>query len=150
LVYLFVQGEKTDLARSVSEADDEWLVPPLWRHEFVNALLLHVRGAGLALDMALGVYAEADLLLSPLERAASMSDVLRLASGHAILAYDAQYVVLAQSFGVRLVTEDGALLRRFPKTAISMQHFLDSRPGPNLVRERGVPYGRAEKKRRAS
>ena len=141
LIYRFVQGTKTELAQQVSARDDDWIVPPLWRDEFSNALAMTVRRAGLTLEQAMSIYSQADSLLSSRERRASMGDALRLSVAHTISVYDAEYVVLAQSKQIRLVTEDTELLRKFPETAVSMSDFVGPEHGKHLVRERGVPYG---------
>lgn len=147
LVYLFVQGAKTDLAHRVSDVDDNWVVPSLWRHEFANALAMSVREAGLPLDSALKVYGMAHALLAPREQAVNLGDALRVSAEHAVSVYDAEYVMLAMSLGVRLVTEDRELLRKFAGTAISMQGFLDGQPGE--VREKKAAYS-ARRPKRAS
>ncbi len=143
LVYHFIQGVKTELARQVSEADDDWLVPALWRHGFANALAMSVREAGLSPELALSVYDDAQALLSAREQVVNMADALQLAVAHSISVYDAEYVVLAQCRHVPLVTEDKELLRKFPETAISMRGFVSSHSGgtsPSAVREKKTAY----------
>ena len=39
-------------------------------------------------------------------------------------AYDAEFVALADALGLRLVTEDKAILSSFPLLAVSMERFL--------------------------
>ena len=48
---------------------------------------------------------------------------LELAARHNINAYDAQFMALAVTLGIRCVTEDRALLKAFPEIAISMRGF---------------------------
>ena len=149
LIYHFVQGVKTDLAHRVGELDDDWVVPPLWRHEFMNALALSVREAGMSLDQALSIYNEAHALLSARECNLNMTEALRLAAAHSISAYDAEYVVLARARNVLLVTEDRELLKKFPSTAISMSAFVLSRAGGSrhgTVREKRGSYSARRRK----
>ena len=149
LIYHFVQGVKTDLAHRVGELDDDWIVPPLWRHEFMNAMAMNVREAGMPLDQALSAYSEAYALLSTREREFNLTDALRLATTHSVSVYDAEYVVLAQAQHVPLVTEDKELLRKFPATAVSMSDFVSSRSGGSqrgTVREKKSPYATRRKK----
>jgi len=51
-------------------------------------------------------------------------DVLKLVeqTGHA--AYDCQYVALAQSLGVPLVTGDQPIVEAFPDTAVLLEDFV--------------------------
>ena len=48
---------------------------------------------------------------------------LELAARHNVSAYDAQFMALAVTLGVRCVTQDRALLRAFPQIAVSMRAF---------------------------
>jgi len=43
-------------------------------------------------------------------------------------AYDCEFVALARAVGARLVTEDRAILKAFPKEAQSMDAFTASAP----------------------
>lgn len=49
-----------------------------------------------------------------------------LALRYHLSAYDAQYLSLAESLGVKCVTEDRQLLKTNPKLAISMEDFCAS------------------------
>lgn len=149
LIYHFVQGAKTELAHRVGALDDDWIVPQLWRHEFMNAMAMNVRDAGMSLEQALSAYNEAYGLLSPREREFNMTDALRLATAHSVSVYDAEYVVLAQAQHVPLVTEDKELLRKFPATAVSMSDFVSSHSGGTrrgVVREKRSSYAARRKK----
>lgn len=151
LIYHFVQGAKTELAHRVSEADDNWIVPSLWRHEFANALAMSVREAGLSLDDALATLGDAQELLSTREYDVNMGDALRLAAEKAISVYDAEYVALALSKGISLVTEDKELLRKFPGIAVSIRNFLSAHPGgpsAGAVREKAASYSTRRRKKR--
>ncbi len=139
LVYRFIQGAKTGLARRVSERDDDWVVPSLWRHEFANALAMAVREAGLPIELALSVCHDVDASLSEREQAVNVADALQLSAKHEVSVYDAEYVVLAQLHRVPLVTEDRELLRKFPGTAVSMKDFISPRPG-GAVREQAAAH----------
>ena len=51
--------------------------------------------------------------------------ILALTAGSGLSAYDAEYVVLADRLGVRLVTTDAAVLREAPKVAVSPEDFAE-------------------------
>jgi hypothetical protein len=72
--------------------------------------------------------------------------VLRTAEVAGLSAYDAHYVALARSLSVRLVTEDGKILRTCPDVALSMQAFLDLEKPPAAVREPRAAYRVRRKK----
>lgn len=46
-------------------------------------------------------------------------------SKYGITGYDAQYVALAQSLTIPLITEDRKLRMAVPKVGVSMQEFID-------------------------
>ena len=51
------------------------------------------------------------------------SRVLRLAAESRASAYDCEYVAMAEALGVRFVTSDGRLARRFPEQATHLADF---------------------------
>lgn len=61
----------------------------------------------------------AEARLAPTERHPSSDRVLATVAATRCSAYDAEYVVLALTFGVPLVTSDVKLQRLFPEFAIS-------------------------------
>jgi len=126
IVYLMIEGEKTDAAQRTFRRDRDWIVPSLWRHEFLNVLVTFVRHSGIEIDEAINLWQRSTYLFASGEREVDMLHVLRMASQHNISAYDAQYVTLAMALGVPFVTADQQLLKIFADTALSMQEFCES------------------------
>jgi predicted nucleic acid-binding protein len=126
IVYLMIEGEKTEMAQRTYRQDSAWFVPPLWRHEFLNVLTTFVRQGGIETDEAMNLWQRSTHIFASGEREVDMPRVLRLASQHNISAYDAQYVTLAMALSVPFVTEDQQLLKTFPDTALSMQEFCEN------------------------
>lgn len=124
IAYLLIQSEKTSLAQQVYARDREWIVPALWQHEFLNVLASFVRYGGGDRSMAIGLWQEAVQLLGARQWHVTLTDALLMAVEHEISAYDAQFVVLAQSASVPLISEDRRLQTRFSETVWSMQKFL--------------------------
>jgi len=124
IVYLHINGPYSRQAEQALKKDPIWVAPRLWRSEFRNVLALQVRQRVLTLQFALGFMEEAARLLQGFEHEVPSTLVLRLADSSGCSAYDCEFVVLAQDFGVPLVTMDSALLRRFPDVAISLDAFL--------------------------
>lgn len=54
------------------------------------------------------------------------ADALRLVARTGRAAYDCEYVALADSLGVPLVTGDREVVRHFPKTAVLLEDFADA------------------------
>lgn len=126
VAYLLIQGESTELAQAVWHRDPDWYVPLLWRHEYLNVLATYVKAGGATLEEAEALWGDALRLLAPGEREVHMESALALAAEKGISAYDAQYVVLASSLGVPLVTADRRLRQAFPGQILAMQEFCAS------------------------
>ena len=71
----------------------------------------------------LSVWRQAESALARFEHPVDMALALELAVAHAISAYDAQFITLAQSLEVRCLTDDRELVLKFPRSAISLELF---------------------------
>jgi predicted nucleic acid-binding protein len=127
VAYLLIEGEKTPAARRVWREDAHWLLPPLWRSEFLNVLTLTVRASVLTEAQALRTWRVATALFSRSEREPTGEAVLEAAVRLGLSAYDAQFVVLAEAQGVPLVTGDRKILRACPGLAVSLESFGEGR-----------------------
>ncbi len=123
IAYLCIQGEKTAAVQTAARRDPDWITPPLWRDEFLNVLALSVTGRRLTEEQALTAWANAQQLMAGRESPVEASATLRLAVRTKITAYDAQFVLLAERQGARLLTDDRELLKKFPVIAISLAAF---------------------------
>ena len=123
LVYLYVQGQRTEESEAVLRQDALWVVPLLWRSEFRNALIGLVRTAALQLDDALTMVEEAERWLAGQEYSVLSRQVLALASRSGCSAYDCEFVALAQDLAVPLVTIDRQILKAFSTIAVSPLAF---------------------------
>ena len=119
----FVEGEWTELAFQAQSIDGEWAVPVLCRHEFLNVLVTLGRHGMLTARECEERWGIVEPFLLAREWPVDMAAALDLALRRSLTAYDAQYVVLAQTLGVRCLTEDRALLRTCPDVAISLEEF---------------------------
>jgi len=124
IAYLYLPTELTGHAERLLEYDPEWAVPLLWRSEFRNVLALYLRRGLISLTDAVRIQDEAEALLKDHEYMSNSGDVLRLVNGSACSAYDCEFVALARSQGVKLVTRDRKILAEFPETAISLEDVL--------------------------
>jgi len=123
LIYLYVQGQRTEESEAVLRRDPVWTAPLLWRSEFRNALIGLVRKDALALDEALSMVDEAERWLAGREYSVVSRHVLTLAEKSGCSACDCEFVALAQDLGVQLVTADRQILKAFPTIAISPSAF---------------------------
>lgn len=123
LIYLYVQGQRTEESEAVVQRDALWAVPLLWRSEFRNSLIGLVRAHALQLDDALTMIDEAERWLTGREYSVLSRQVLTLASRSGCSAYDCEFVALAQDLEVPLVTTDRQVLKAFPTIAVSPSAF---------------------------
>ncbi len=124
IAYLLIPGEKTGLAEEIFRKDLAWAVPLICQSEVRNILALYMRHERMSLVQAKQTMELAENLWRSREYAVPSDDVLDLAAGHKITAYDAEFVVLARELNVPLVTFDKPLQKAFPKVTIVPEKFL--------------------------
>lgn len=124
LTYLFIAGPNTLDARAALEMDPIWTAPVLWRSEFRNVLSLYMRKRLLDLPGAIQSMAEALALLNGREEIVESSTVLELANSSQLTAYDCEFVALAHTLSIPLVTTDKEILEKFSSKALSLKSFI--------------------------
>ncbi len=124
LAYFHIPGPQQPLAHDVLRKDPVWAAPLLWRSEFRSILLKYLRAGQLGLPDALQYMAQAEAMLLGGEHPVDSALVLAISYGSGCSAYDAEFVHLAQSFGVPLVTADKQVLRAYPQLAVSLEDFV--------------------------
>lgn len=95
-------------------AAEKAYVPPIWRFEVANGLLMGVRRGRMTTEQhkaALEQYATMGLTMDPDCNNFAWSDTVRLAEKHGLTAYDASYLELALRRRLDLATLDKALAR---------------------------------------
>lgn len=124
IAYLYLPTELTGHAERLLETDPEWVAPLLWRSEFRNVLALCLRKGLLTLADAVRIQDEAEALLAEQEYSTVSRDVLGLVAASSCSAYDCEFVALARTLKVKLVTMDRRILAEFPEMAISLTDVL--------------------------
>ena len=120
IAYLYLPGDYTAKAESLLERDPDWAAPLLWRSEFRNILAGYMRRKALAYEIARELQAEAESLLVGGEHDVDSRRVLELVRDSDCSAYDCEFVALAMTLGVKLVTMDAKLLKAFPQQAVAL------------------------------
>ena len=120
LAYLYLPTEHTQKVEALLANEPEWIAPSLWRSEFRNVLALYIRKSLLTFDQALAIQGEAEALLQDNEFIVNSHDVLQLVQNSECSAYDCEFVALAQSLNVQMITMDKKILKNFPETAIPL------------------------------
>jgi predicted nucleic acid-binding protein len=110
----------------VRRLDPIWHAPVLWRSELRNILNGYRRDQSLTSDQARKVMAAAEASMAGREHHLPSERVFDVTERTRLSAYDCEFVALAVALGVRLVTEDRAVLAAFPDRAVSMARFVDA------------------------
>lgn len=120
VAYLYLPGDHTEKAEALLEQDADWVAPLLWRSEFRNVLAGYLRRGMLGFEAARDVQREAESLMTGAEYEVDSQLVLQLVRDSDCSAYDCEFVALAITLGVRLVTMDTRLLKAFPDVAVPL------------------------------
>ncbi|MBC7792673.1 MAG: type II toxin-antitoxin system VapC family toxin [Clostridia bacterium] len=122
--YLLIEGEHTEAARAVWARDRRWVLPSLWRSEYLNVLATTVRVKVLKRDEAVSAWRSGVRLFGRSEKEPDGAAVLHAAIDLGISAYDAQFVVIARELKIPLVTGDRKLLSACGDLAVSLADFV--------------------------
>jgi predicted nucleic acid-binding protein len=120
IAYLYLPTEYTGHAESLLERDPDWAAPLLWRSEFRNILAGCMRRKALTFEAATSLQAEAESLLAEAGHDVDSQRVPELVRDSDCSACDCEFVALAMSLGVRLVTMDAKILKAFPRLAVRL------------------------------
>lgn len=120
VAYLYLPSEYTEHAEALLESDPDWAAPLLWRSEFRNILAGCIRRKTLTFESATRLQAEAESMLAGCEHEVDSRRVLELVRDSDCSAYDCEFVALALSLGVKLVTMDAKVLKAFPRHAVAL------------------------------
>lgn len=126
IAYLYLPTEYTADVENLLDVDSEWIAPALWRSEFRNILALYIRKNLLDFNTACEMQAEAEKLLANNEYQVDSVSVLKLANDTGCSAYDCEFVALATSLNLKLITADKKLLNTFPNIAFTAKNFIAS------------------------
>ncbi len=124
IAYCWIHGEHTALAHRLRRLDPDWHAPVLWRSELRNILTGYRRDGSLSDGQVRQIMVAAEAGLTGREHHLPSERVFQVAERSRLSAYDGEFVALAEILGVRLVTEDRAILASFPQRASSLQDSL--------------------------
>ena len=125
---LYLPTAQTDDVVSLLHKDPHWVAPLLWRSEFRNILALYLRKDIIDLSTAIAMQSQAEQQLAENEYTVNSMDVLALASESGCSAYDCEFVSLAKSLNLKLITGDKKLVQLFPGIAMTAGDYLRTEP----------------------
>ncbi len=126
VAYYWVNGPLTALAQRVRVKDPDWHAPILWRSEMRSILTGYLRDGSLTGSQITRIMEAAEDALAGREHLVPSTPVLEIAGKSRLSAYDCEFVALASSLSVPLVTADKGVLKAFPDRALTMEAFARS------------------------
>jgi predicted nucleic acid-binding protein len=124
LIYSLIKCELSSLIQKLRGKDADWRTTALCLHETLNVLATYQRREVLTLAQCRALLGHAERFIEVAQCEVAMDAALAVAAEYAVTGYDAQYVALAQSLNVPLITEDRKLRKAVPRIAFSAQEFL--------------------------
>jgi len=123
LAYLWIPGEMTAVAEKALSKDPHWVAPQLWRSEFRNILAQYLRRNAISVSAMIRCLAGAEKQMEGQSYAVPSALVMKMVERSICSAYDCEYVALAESLGVKLVTSDKQICKQFPQIAVNLKEF---------------------------
>lgn len=125
VAFLIIDGELTEAVRELYRIDPDWVTPPILNHEMLNILAAVGSAEGNSVAME-GVWRDVRALVASRQQVPDPVRSLRLAVKLGITGNEAQYLCLADSLGLPLITQEKKLLRSAPERAVSVLDYLGS------------------------
>ena len=119
----FTEFHKESVA-VLRSADQTW-APDLLRAELLSTLWQWTRAREMPIDITLDLLQDGEGLIRSYVPVQDLwGDALRLSMARNHSPYDTLFVALAARLGVKVVTYDGPLMKKFPEWTISVPDFL--------------------------
>ena len=125
VAFLLIDGELTEAVRELYRIDTDWVTPPILNHEMLNILAAVGSAEGNSAAME-GVWRDVRALVASRQQVPDPVRSLRLGVELGISGNEAQYLCLADSLGLPLITQEKNLLQSAPKRAVSVLDYLGS------------------------
>jgi predicted nucleic acid-binding protein len=120
--FLFLEGELTEEVRDLYALDSGWVTPPILNHEILHLLArLGVSEGNEPMEL---LWREIRGVLSIGQQVPDPVRSLRLGIEYRLSGYEAQYLCLAESLNLLLITEELRLRELFPKRACGVVDYL--------------------------
>jgi len=125
VAFLLIDGELTDAVRELHRIDPDWVTPPILNHEMLN-ILAAVGSAEGSSEAMEPIWRHVRALVASRQQVPDPVRSLRLGVELGISGNEAQYLCLAESLGLPLITQEKSLLQAAPKRAVSVHDYLGS------------------------
>ncbi len=119
LIYLAIDMPQSQAVQALAARDPDWWVPGVAWSELANTLAGGVRAGRIAAPVGVGMLHAHRERVGPFPGRVIV-DVLQTALATGLTAYDAEFVVAARRSGLKLLTNDHAVLRACPDVAVAL------------------------------
>ena len=120
MVYLLTGAGPAAEAARLLRRDPAWASPPLLQSELRDVMAGLIRQGRVEESDAVAICDDAKAILGDRVATVPTAPVLRTARESGLSAYDAEFVVLARTLGVPLMTADQAVLEGAPDVAVGL------------------------------
>lgn len=120
----WIKTARTPAALRARRKDPQWVAPLLWRSELRSVLRQHLMRGTLAYSDAVWIAEKAEAMMQGAEFPVGSAEVLKRVEQTGHSSYDCEFVALASSLGVPLVTGDGRVARLFPEVAVLLESYV--------------------------
>jgi predicted nucleic acid-binding protein len=120
--YLVIEGELTEEVRVLHGIDPDWVTPPILNHEILDVLAAVGAGEN-SWENVERIWKDLRQLLGSRQQIPDPVRSLRIAVENDLPGHEAQYLCLAASLGVPLVTESPRLLKVTSK-AVTVRELI--------------------------
>jgi predicted nucleic acid-binding protein len=124
LTSLFFPATSSAVVEKLQKKTEDWIVPPIWRSEFIDVAAAYFRKGIISYDQALEAVSQAAKILEDAEMEPDILITMSMIKNSKCTPYDCQFVALAFQMNVRLLTLDPQILIEFPAIAIKPQDYL--------------------------
>jgi predicted nucleic acid-binding protein len=124
VAYFWLPSPYTEQVSELAKHEGVWITPELCRSEFRNILAAYIRRKIISGEEAALICNQMEISLTDSFRPVRSGDVLELLLSSACSSYDCEYVALAKTFSLPLVTYDKLLLREFPGIAVNPHDYI--------------------------
>jgi predicted nucleic acid-binding protein len=124
LAYLYFPSDLSEEVDKLDKKEEEWVVPTLWKSEFINTATAYYRKRLITFQQASEAVREAAMLFEDYELDADTDTIMSFVKNSQCSSYDCQFVALAYQLSVKLLTYDKQVLREFPDIAIKPSDYL--------------------------
>jgi predicted nucleic acid-binding protein len=120
--FLFLEGELTEVVRELHALDSGWVTPPILNHEILH--LLARLGVTEGNEPMERLWREIRGVLSANQQVPDPVRSLRLGIEYGLSGYEAQYLCLAESLDLPLISEDPVLRGLFRGRVFGVEEYL--------------------------